>query len=104
MRAICPFALILLLAGCSFTTDPFHRPFTWHATDSNDANLRVMLVDPNDLAQGVDAPNSLSAEAAPPVKRLLTGQRTKLPAVDASTVGNDAGQSGSAPPAPTAPY
>jgi hypothetical protein len=102
MRAISPFALILLLAGCA--ADPFERPFTWHPMESNDANLRVMIVNPNDLAQGVDAPGSLSAEAAPPVKRLLTGQRTKLPSVDASTIGNETSQSGSAPPMSAAPY
>jgi hypothetical protein len=102
MRAITPLALILLLAGCA--ADPFDRPYTWSPMNSNDSNLRVMLVHPSDLAQGVDAPGSLSAEASPPVKRLLSGQRTKLPTADASTIGNESAQSGSAPPAPAAPY
>ena len=100
--AIIPLSLILLLAGCAM--DPFERPYTWNPTNSNDINLRVMLVHPSDLAQGVDAPGSLSAEAAPPVKRLLNGQRTKLPTADASTIGNETAQSGSALPVPAAPY
>lgn len=84
-RCCCGLALLLIVAGC--TPDyPFDQPGTWHATGVNDANLRVMVANPGDLIAGANASGTLGAEAAPPVKRLLTGHRYPLPNLNASTI------------------
>ena len=60
------------------------KPGTWRCRQqlgSNDANLRTMIVNPHDLVAGTGETSSARPEAAPPVQRLLTGQRTPLPAV-----------------------
>ncbi|MDR3530619.1 MAG: hypothetical protein P4L90_08725 [Rhodopila sp.] len=84
--------LLLLAAGCA-PLDPFQRPHTWAPLGSNDANLRVMVADPNDLSNGVDAPGSLSAEASPAISRLLTGRRAHLPVANASELGGSSASS-----------
>jgi hypothetical protein len=93
----------LLLAGCaSESPDPFKRAGTWtHGTD-NDANLRMMIVNPHDLVEGVGQGTSVGAEAAPPVARLLAGKRYPLPAQNASMIGAapDLQQQGAANPVP----
>lgn len=73
--------LALTVAGC--TPDyPLDRPGTWsieqYGGSSNDANLRAMVANPRDLIAGTGEPNSLGAEASPPVTRLYSGQRTPL--------------------------
>lgn len=72
--------LLLLAAGCS-PDYPFDRPGTWSLQQShaNDANLRAMIVNPRDLVAGVGEAGTPAAEAAPPVRRLLTGKRYPLP-------------------------
>jgi len=89
----CLMFALLAVAGCNAQQDPFERAHTWAPTGVNEANLRVMVADPNDLAGGVDEPNSLSAESTPAVRRLLTGQRRPLPVVNASSI-----STASAPP------
>lgn len=81
-------ALLLLLApaACGAAGDPYAREATWHALGDNDANLRAMLVDEHDLVQGRGATTSLGAEAGPPVRLLLSGNRAPLPALSASGV------------------
>ena len=86
MRKMPCLMLVLLAAGCAHP-DPFERPHTWSPTGSNDANLRVMVANPNDLSAGVEEPGSLSAEASPAVRRLLTGRRRPLPDTNASPIG-----------------
>lgn len=93
----------LTLAGCGAAGDPYAREGTWHATGVNDANLRVMLVDPGDLAQGRGADNYLAAEAAPPIHRLFTDARYPLPTESASgIVANTGGVQQPAAAAPAA--
>jgi hypothetical protein len=79
-------AVVLLpLAGC--TPDyPMDKPGTWEppAVSDNDRNLRVMLVNPQDLVGGTGEDTSAAAAAAPPVQRLLTGKRLELPASNAA--------------------
>lgn len=84
-------ALLLLAAACT-PDHPFDKPGTWRLPESgaNEANLRAMVVNPKDLEAGAGESNSLGPEAAPPVKRLLTGHRAPLPAVTASQVGGAA--------------
>ena len=91
--------LVLLAAGC-VPLDPYDRPQTWAPTGANDTNLRVMVTNPNDLTIGQESHGSVSAEAAPAVKRLLAGNRAPLPNSNAAKVGDvpAAGQ----PPVPPA--
>ncbi len=68
MERWCSVALLLLpLAAC--TPDyPMDKQDTWQlpAVGSNEKNLRVMLVNPQDLVAGTGEDNSIGAEAAPP--------------------------------------
>jgi hypothetical protein len=81
-------ALPLMLAGC--TPDwPMDRPGTWsldREPSANEANLRVMVVNPHDLITGSGESTSVGTEAARPVQRLLTGHRAPLPAATASSI------------------
>ena len=80
-----------LLAGCSEQfADPFQRPDTWHARDDNDANLQVMIANPQDLVRGEGDINSRGIAAAQPVHRLDTGRR--LPLIQLNASGIDATQ------------
>jgi hypothetical protein len=54
---------------------------------ANDANLRAMLVNPNDLVVGASDNTSLAPLAARPVELLVTGHRRPLPSVNASDIG-----------------
>lgn len=78
--------LLLLMSGCA-DWGAFDQPGKWTADRANDANLRVMIANPNDLREGADGPGTLSAEAAPPVKRLFQGRRTPLMQENASQIG-----------------
>lgn len=92
----------VLLSGCAYDlTDPYQRPGTYRPTGDNDANLRVMVVNPADLTAGAGSATALGSEAAPPVARLLAGKRYPLPDLNAATVGvtnEQAPQQGSANP------
>jgi hypothetical protein len=78
--------LLLCAAGCIHESPdyPMDKPGTWHLpeTSANDANLRTMIVDPNDLVAGKGESTTIGVEAGPPVQRLVTGQRYPLPASD----------------------
>ena len=74
------FLLLLAVAGC--TPDyPMDKRGTWHLpeTSANDANLRAMIVNPQDLVAGVGENTTIGSQAGPPVQRLITGKRTPLP-------------------------
>lgn len=85
-----------LVAACTYDLgDPFQRPGTFKPLGANDANLRVMVANPDDLlGQSVDN-TIIGAEAAPPITRLLAGKRYPLPALNATSIG---GGSQQAPP------
>ena len=89
MRAMPTLGLLVLLCGCA--PDPFQRPQTWHLPPdghgANDANLRSMLVNPDDLTAGSGVDTSIGQLSARPVDALLTGHRRPLPAGNASTIG-----------------
>lgn len=97
MRASLLLPIVLLLAGCG--TDAWDRPGTWNippaGLDSNDSNLRVMVVNPRDLTAGAGEETSDGTLAAQPVQLLLSGQRRTLPSVNASTIGATQGQQSS---------
>src|SRR4051794_38269756 len=80
--------VLVLVSGCTYDPfDPYQRPGTWNPDGSNNANLRAMVVNPHDLVQGTGTSVSTGAVAAPPVERVLTGNRYPLPDLNASTVG-----------------
>jgi hypothetical protein len=80
--------LPLLLMGCNY--NGWDRKGTWtvpaDGLDSNDSNLRVMLVNPGDLTRGTGESTSEGTLASRPVQMLLSGQRQALPSVNASTI------------------
>ncbi|HEY7577620.1 MAG TPA: hypothetical protein VH855_08485 [Acetobacteraceae bacterium] len=91
----------VVLAGCGYLGDPYQRPGTYRPTSDNDANLRVMVVNPADLVEGTGSGVPTGGEAAPPVARLLAGKRYPLPDLNAATVNvtnEPASQQGSANP------
>ena len=81
---------ILVLTGCDPHQDPIDKPGTWSlppaGLTSNDENLRTMLVNPNDLVNGTGGTGSTGSLAAAPVRRLITGQRYKLPSSEGSII------------------
>jgi hypothetical protein len=94
----------LLVAGCGPDSfDPYLRPGTWNPVGDNNANLRVMVANPHDLAEGTGQSAGAGAEAAPPVARVLAGKRYPLPALDASGINvvPEPAQQGPANPAST---
>ena len=99
MRLRMPLLLLLTLGGCA-SSEQFEHPGTWKLPPAgqaaNDANLRMMVVNPNDLFAGTNDPGNLAAEAVPPIDRLLSGRRLPLQSVNASSIGaaSGAGASG----------
>jgi len=106
MRIYLPLVALLGLAAC--TPDyPFDKPGTWAlgpqgSPNANDANLRAMVVNPNDLVVGQSEPGSVGAEASRPIRKLFAGQRAALPASNTIQlqVGNDTAQQPSASSTP----
>jgi hypothetical protein len=97
---VLPVLLLLLLPLGACTPDyPMDKPGTWSLPpghlSSNDANLRVMLVDPNDLTAGASAEGSEGNEAGPPVQRLVTGRRPALPDTNGTPLGGTGEQNSS---------
>lgn len=94
MHMMSSLLLLLTMAGCA-SSEQFERPGTWKLPPTgqaaNDANLRVMLVNPHDLVAGANEPASLGSEAVRPVELLLRGQRKKLPNVNAVQIGAEPG-------------
>ena len=95
MRLYIPLVALLGLTACS-PDYPFDKPGTWAlgpqgSPNANDANLRAMVVNPNDLVVGQSEPGSVGAEASRPVKHLLAGKRPALPNTNTIQlqVGND---------------
>lgn len=92
---LCPL-LCLLNASCQ--RDPIDAPGTWHAPEagfnSNDRNLRAMLVNPGDLRRGegqFDSPAVIGAAAA---RRELTNRRYPLTNADVMLNGAGSQQAG----------
>jgi hypothetical protein len=103
MRRTVLLAVTLLVAGCTPAAfDPYQRTGTWTPASDNDANLRTMIANPQDLAEGIGEHASAGGEAAAPVARLLAGKRYPLPSLNASEIATtpDQQQQGSANPGP----
>lgn len=86
-----------LIAGCA-PDDTMQKPGTWSLEtygSSNDANLRAMIADPEDLIHGRGEDTAIGAEAARPVAALEAGKRAPLPKVDSLHIdGTGSGQNG----------
>jgi hypothetical protein len=80
--------LLLLSTGCT-PEYPYDRPGTWGPAQmgANDANLRAMVANRQDLVAGSGEEGTVGPEAAAPVRRLFKGQRYPLPAYSASDIG-----------------
>jgi hypothetical protein len=89
MRATLLILLLATMAGC--TAEPFDKPGTWSlppsGMNSNDTNLRTMLVNPGDAVAGTGEDTSLAPLSERPVELLMTGHRRALPSVNASEIG-----------------
>ena len=68
----------MLLAGCAFE-DPLTRPGLWEPVGANDANLRAMVADPEDLVTGVADRRADGQVAAAAVARYRAGKVKELP-------------------------
>ncbi len=92
--------ILLPLAACS-PDYPLDRPGTGSLPPdnlgSNAENLRAMVADPNDLAAGVSEDGSAGNQAAPPVRKLLSGQRPALPVISATPLGSTGAQTSASP-------
>jgi len=105
MRSILYTTVALLgLAACT-PDHPFDKPGTWSlgppgSLNSNEANLRTMVINPNDLVVGQSEPGSMGAEASRPIRKLYAGQRQALPQNNTIQlqVGNDTSQQPSSTP------
>jgi hypothetical protein len=75
------FALVaaLPLSACD-SFDPYDRPGSWRPADANAANLRAMLVEPDELFVGTSERGSDGQLGAAAVERFRTGQDRQLPA------------------------
>lgn len=90
---------LVSVAACGpMTADQFERPNTWQASGVNDANLRAMLVNPNDMVVGQAAQGSSAILQNAAVTRVLTDKVKPLPKVttgsSAAGGGDTAGGSG----------
>lgn len=84
----------LALSGCEqVNRDPFDQPLTWSPTGANDANLRAMLSNPNDMVVGRGERGSSAILSSAAVTRVLTDRVKPLPKV---STGSNAGSSDSA--------
>jgi uncharacterized alpha-E superfamily protein len=61
--------LVTLLAGCE-ALEPYQRPYSWHPTGANVANLAAMVADPHDLLHGRGAAVTDGTTAAAAIDRL----------------------------------
>jgi hypothetical protein len=82
------------LGGCAGLADPYQREGTWHPTQINDENLRLMVVNPVDLQQGRAATDSLGATSALAVARYRSDNVKTLPDSNLSGIGGGAGSGG----------
>jgi hypothetical protein len=77
IRQLLCFAVVVL-AGCD-VTDPYHREGVWHPGDTNEVNLRAMVVSPSDLVRGVSSPGGDGQQAAAALDRLRNDKPRPLP-------------------------
>ena len=83
MRATLSLAVLLpALAACEVQD----RPGTWQPVGSNDANLRAMIADPDDLVTGVADTRADGQVVAAAVARYRAGKVRDLPDASVSKI------------------
>jgi hypothetical protein len=82
IRLVSPLLLLAMLGGCAVYDDPFNRPGTWRAENTNDANLAAMVNDKRHLSEGVGDTASPAVLSAQAVHRLLTDHVKPLPTTE----------------------
>lgn len=78
-RLALPLLVAIALCGCD-SFDPFDRPGTWRPIGANDANLRAMLVEPDELFIGTSEPGADGHLGGVAVERLRADRVRPLPA------------------------
>ncbi|MGK7869785.1 hypothetical protein [Falsiroseomonas sp. E2-1-a20] len=86
MRKIHVLLLVGPLAACG--GGDFDRPGTWQASGVNDANLRLMLADPQDAVRGRAAATERAQPATLAITRLQRDRRRSLPDSRAARIGS----------------
>ena len=82
MRTLLSLSLLLGAVGCAAGcagVDPLHRPGTWQPVGANDANLRAMIANPEDLHHGRAGSGADGEIAARAVARYRAGKVKELP-------------------------
>ncbi len=92
MRRIA-FLLLLLPAACDLQQDPLEKAGTWKPVGANEANLRVMIADPADLAGRPIARTQPANVAVNAIDRLLADKVKPLAVTNTSSVGGGSGGS-----------
>jgi hypothetical protein len=80
-------SMVALLSGCN-ALEPYQRPYSWHQTGVNAANLAAMVVDPTDLVHGHVSGVSDGSAAAAAIDRLRHDHVKPLP--DGNSLSNAA--------------
>jgi hypothetical protein len=90
-RIVIPALLVLAVAGCD-SFDPYGREGSWRPAGANDANLRAMLVEPDELFVGTAAQGSDGQMGGSAVERLRADRVRALPASRLVQIGAGGGQ------------
>lgn len=72
--------LAALVGGCGAAFDPYQAEGRWRPTGANEANLRMMLVEPRDVVAGRGTTTADGHLAAAAVERLREDRVRELPA------------------------
>lgn len=78
-RIVLPVLLALAVAACD-SVDPFEREGSWRPAAANEANLRAMLVEPDELFVGTSAHGADGQMGGSAVERLRADRVRPLPA------------------------
>ncbi|MGG5887108.1 hypothetical protein ACLF3G_08180 [Falsiroseomonas sp. HC035] len=99
MRKILVVLLLYPLAACG--GGDFARPGTWQASGVNDANLRLMLADPQDAMRGRAAATDRAQPGSLAIQRLERDRRRSLPDSRAARIGGAPATTQDAPMEPS---
>jgi type IV pilus biogenesis protein CpaD/CtpE len=76
-RVLPPFVLLIagagVLSGCA-RLDTYNRPYTWHPSGVNAANIAAQVANPDDLIVGRGSGGTDAAMVVPGIQQLDSGQ------------------------------
>lgn len=99
MRPFLCLGLLLPLVACVGPLDVHDRAGTWQPVGANEANLRAMIADPDDLVTGVADTRADGQVVAAAVARYRIGKVKDLPNTGISKVAPISSNTGSSSPA-----